>query len=1173
MGIKASGYLLKSLIRFMLLAGLLGAGLLAGAPPADAASVKKTVLVLLPFQPDLPVSQLVLQTLQAELSGGADLELTVYYEFLDSSRFADSAYQQQLFDLYAAKYHAQPIDLVLVETATTVRAWLQQRNRIAPNAPVVYFDTQLGAFAAGSLPSDVTGVGGVLDYIPSIEWIRRARPAVNEVALVHGVGALDLIPGNIRPVEAFVQAVSQTVRITDLSDFPLAEIKRRVAALPPSAVVLYHPVFEDAAGDKYGPMAVLRELAAVSPVPVLSGFDQLIGTGTIGGNMYSVEHQTRQAAQIGLRILRGEAAAVIPGRQDQSGQFVFDHLALQRFDIPLAALPPDSQIKNRQYALWELYPLQLAAIAALVVSLLGLVIGLVLALRRLSAARRALGRLNAGLEQQVQERTAALSRTNADLEVEMVEGQRVAAALRDSEARLREVLENSLDAPYKRNLQTNAYDYLSPTFARISGYTPGELAALPLDGVVALIHPDDRAAVEQVMAAALRPARAVDGDYGVDYRFRHKTGEYRWLHDQFTVMRAPEGRPTALIGSVSDITERKQAEQAVRDSEVFVKGVLNSLTAHIAVLDERGDIINVNDAWKQFAAANGSRDPGGYLGVNYLAVCEAAAGAGDETAAVIVHGLRALQAGAEPQFSHEYPCDAPGVPRWFTLTALRQSAPQRGLIVIHQDITERKLAELALRESNLRLQLALDSAQIAIHEWDVAANRLIWDERMYAFWGLPPGTPISAELFLQAIHPDDRALVRADVARLTDPADGEKRWIQYRVIGLQTGIERWLELSGQMYFTAGRPARFMGTAMDVTARKQAEVALRESEARTAAVFRLSPVVIGVSAAADGRYLDVNDAFERVLGYRRAEAVGRTSFDLNIWVDETDRERLLSEIQARGLVDNLEIRLRRRSGEIFPAQVSMTPIELQGERCLIVMLADITEHKRAEADLLAAKQAAEAANRAKGEFLASMSHEIRTPLNAILGLSQLALKTEVTGPQRDYLGKIQTAGRTLLSLINDLLDFSKIEAGRLELETIRFDLNRVLEEITTMVGLRAEEKGVALTIGSAPEIPPLLLGDPLRLGQVLINLVGNAVKFTERGAVRARVKLVDRPPGQARLCFTVQDTGIGMTPEQMARLFRPFTQADSSTTRKYGGTGLGLAISRQLVELMGGEITV
>jgi len=367
---------------------------------------------------------------------------------------------------------------------------------------------------------------------------------------------------------------------------------------------------------------------------------------------------------------------------------------------------------------------------------------------------------------------------------------------------------------------------------------------------------------------------------------------------------------------------------------------------------------------------------------------------------------------------------------------------------------------------------------------------------------------------------------------------------------------------------------------EIAERKRAETALRHLQRQHQLV--LNAIGEGVHALdVEGRIIFENPTAAKLLGWEANELIGKPAHATmhHSKVDGAPYPQPECPIYASHR-DGIARRISdevfwRKDGTSFPVEYVTAPVRDENGKTIgaVVVFSDITERKRAEQALRDAKAAADAANVAKSQFLANMSHEIRTPLNGVIGMTDLLLDTALSPEQRDFAEVIHASAEALLGVINDILDFSKIEAGRLQFEELDFDLRQSLEETLGMLARQAQAKGLELAGQVDPQVPRRLRGDPGRLRQVLTNLLANAIKFTSRGGVRARVRLEEETPAQVRLHFEVEDTGIGMASEAQGRIFEAFVQGDGSTTRKYGGTGLGLAICRQLVERMGGRIGV
>lgn len=496
---------------------------------------------------------------------------------------------------------------------------------------------------------------------------------------------------------------------------------------------------------------------------------------------------------------------------------------------------------------------------------------------------------------------------------------------------------------------------------------------------------------------------------------------------------------------------------------------------------------------------------------------------------------------------------------------------------------ERRRVEEMLKVSDERLRLALDSTQIGIFEWNLPSNHLYYSPGIWSLLGYRPGeVPSTPEAWTGLIHPEDLLGYREAVER---QLTGRSAFIdpEYRVRSA-TGEWVWLYVRARSVAlsSSGSPTRIIGTLQDITARKRVEDALRLSQATTRKLSLVASktdnLVIIVSR--DGLIEWVNESFERVMEYSLAEVIGKNPGAFMIG-PETDA-RVVRRIKAtlsRGAGISTDVVNYSKSGKKYHLQLEIQPVRNENGQLenFIAIEADISARVETEQNLRRAKAEADAASKAKSEFLASMSHEIRTPMNGVIGMTSLLLDTKLTHEQRDCVNTIRNSGEALLTIINDILDFSKVESGKMELEHLPFEVSASIEDALDLFTAQAAAKKIELAYYVDESVPSWVQGDVARLRQVLVNLVNNAVKFTPAGSIAVQVRRINlsatTSDSVAILEFSVSDTGIGIPPDRMHRLFQPFSQVDSSTTRKYGGTGLGLAISHRLCTLMGGQINV
>jgi two-component system sensor histidine kinase/response regulator len=486
-------------------------------------------------------------------------------------------------------------------------------------------------------------------------------------------------------------------------------------------------------------------------------------------------------------------------------------------------------------------------------------------------------------------------------------------------------------------------------------------------------------------------------------------------------------------------------------------------------------------------------------------------------------------------------------------------------IGIKQDITARKRMEEELRHSKERYQSLIEDVGEGIVSLDLQRRVLMANPAAENIFGVPSGGAIGKELS-EFVDPRDMPLLASEAARRQR---GERSTFEARVLR-PDGEKRTLQVSATpQYAINGQFQGSLGVIRDITEEQ------RLLQRHKLLAHTLDSVDECVSICdPDDRLLFVNRAFLRTYGYEECNLIGE---NVCIVRSPLNSPEVIGGILPATLAGGWrgEVWNRRRDGADFLIMLSTAAV-MDGDGRVVATVGvarDITESKRAEAELTRARDDAESANRAKSEFLAIMSHEIRTPMNGVIGMTGLLLDTQLTPEQRDYAETVRKSGDALLTVINDILDFSKIEAGKLLIECFSFDLRLEIEEVNEMLAPKAEEHGLELILEYPSSLPRHFIGDAGRIRQVVTNLVGNAIKFTPSGSIRITVECQNQDAETAQMRFVVRDTGVGIPQEKLDSLFAKFSQVDSSITRRYGGTGLGLAIAKQLVELMGGSVAV
>jgi PAS domain S-box-containing protein len=688
------------------------------------------------------------------------------------------------------------------------------------------------------------------------------------------------------------------------------------------------------------------------------------------------------------------------------------------------------------------------------------------------------------------------------------------------------------------------------------------------------VHPDDAPRVLQHLSKVLER-----GHYSYDYRFRQKNGEYRWTHDELRLVRDRAGNPLEIAGYCFDITEQKLAEAALRESEDRQKIIFNSTSDLQALFRiEPGDVF-VTEAMNRAMAEN-LRTRMGKSAADFLGKDFAELLAATGLSTVDIASRRALYRQAISERT-TLRWDSPSSTLRDALEVsvfpiLDQQGNCTHLLWNGRNVAKRIQAEAQRRESEERYALVTEAIHEGVFDWNLVTGAYYLSPRYKEILGYRDDElPNDPESFFGHIHPDDSARMTERVDRYAQDLTKD-RFLDELRLRHRDGTYRWVVSRGRFVRDAdGKPTRIVGAIGDMTDRLEAAAKLAASEKRLRDILDSLYGFVGLFTL-DGTLVETNRAPLEAVGVQAEEVLGIPFWDTPCWSHSVFEQIRLREMMARAAQGELvryEASILARGGAQPIMDVTFGPLRDQHGVIsnIIGFGVDITARKQAEAELLKAKEAAESASRAKSEFLANMSHEIRTPMNGVIGLTEVLLETQLDTEQREYLTLVQSSAAALLTIVNDILDVSKIEAGKLRLEIQEVGLRAMVLDTLRSLRVSADAKGLSLSCEVHPGVPALVRGDPGRLQQILINLIGNAIKFTNQGQVTVAIDLSE-DSGET-LHFSVRDSGIGIPAEKQAMIFDAFTQVDGSFTRRFGGTGLGLTIASRLVRMMDGRIWV
>ena len=710
---------------------------------------------------------------------------------------------------------------------------------------------------------------------------------------------------------------------------------------------------------------------------------------------------------------------------------------------------------------------------------------------------------------------------------------------------IKQIGELSADAISLHDLN-GVYLYASPSTYEIKGYLPEDLVGtIPFDRV----HHDDLKGLQDFHHSVISEA----SNEFFRYRFLHPNGSYSWLESS-AVPLIKEGELHQILVVSRNVTDEVKKEQSLQHSESKLKNIAESISDYITIIDKNGIVEFAN------YGTHGEENP--FIGQSYFSLIP-------ESERPKVSSF--LKLTLKNSRTYNYDCkaaDSNGDELWFscTMSPIKSNDKTQKVVVTSKNIGSLPSSQTELKEKEERFRNLVEAAHDFIYRCDYQGFFTYSNPAAIEIFGELGSTP-GREHFGNIVRDDyvghvstfyqEQFKQRIDTTYLEFPAKDKN------------GKTVWIGQNVQMLLEGDWIIGFQAVARDITEQVLMEEAVRDSESRLSALLNSIPDMM-FRVGIDGTILDFQPGTYKPF-FTKDEIIGKN-------INET----ALSASAAKKLMKGIELAIQSNRAQVVQYQF-LTPRKQQltydarivriNEREVMSTIRNMSAQKKVEVELRDARKNAEESSRAKEQFLSIMSHEIRTPLNAIVGLTNLLKEQTSSGEQLEFINGIKYSSDNLLKLVNDILDFQKIESKKLILESTAFVLEDLIKSVIQTSKAGFQESEIAVEFVIAEDIPKTLNGDPVRLNQILINLIGNALKFTKQGSVRIEVIKISQPDGYIELEFAVKDTGIGIPEDRQAQIFDSFTQANADTTRKYGGTGLGLTITKQLVELQGGKIHV